>query len=87
MIFKNTEFNTVYPKPCNQKELLRQNPNIDLFFISNSAFSGSKLNWNRNTESRQEIIAMLPAVYEMGWQEKLTILLTYLSLSLPYSIP
>ena len=87
MIFKNTEFNTVYSKPCNQKELLRQNPNIDLFFISNWAFSGSKLNWNKNTESCQEIIAMLPAVYDIGWQEKLTIFLTYTSLSLPYSIP
>ena len=70
-IFKDSEFDNMHLKLC---ELKVDNKDWNLDYISILEFAGSSINKKVKIEGTQKAVNnMFPAVFEMGWQDKLWI--------------
>ena len=73
LIFRDAEFDNVHLKLCELKKG-GQNTDLNLDYISISEFEGSNINKKVKIEGTQSAVNdILTAVYEMGWQNKLSI--------------
>ena len=73
LIFRDAEFDNVHLKLCEVKKGV-QNTDLKLDYISISEFAGSNINKKVKIEGTQSAVNdILPAVYEMGWQDNLSI--------------
>ena len=73
LIFRDVEFDNVHLKLCELKKGV-QNTDLNLDYINISEFVGSNINKKVTIEGTQSAVNdILPAVYEMGWQDNLSI--------------